>query len=122
MFMKKKDRIIGKHIWANLYGIDEKFLKSKVALRNLVLKAVKESGATLHEIHSWKFGGKKGGVSAIAIVLESHFAIHTWKEYNYATVDIYTCGEEADPEKGFKLIIKEMKPKKIKKGFVERSQ
>ncbi len=120
--MKKKDRIIGKHIWANLYGIDERFLKSKTELKKLVLKAVKASGATLHELVAWKFGGKKGGVSAIALVLESHFAIHTWKEYNYATVDIYTCGEEADPKKGFDVIIKEMKPKKIKKGYVERSQ
>ncbi len=121
--MKKNDRkkVVGKHIWANLYGINEKYLNSKTRLKALIKKAVKESGATLHEIKAWKFGGEKGGVSVIALVLESHFAIHTWKEYNYATLDIYTCGSKADPEKAFKLIISVLKPKKIVKGKLERS-
>ena len=116
-----KDKVIGKHVWANLYDIDEKYLASKSGLKLLIKKAVKESGATLHETVSWKFGGKKGGVSVIALVLESHFAIHTWKEYKYATVDIYTCGDKANPEKALEIIVAEMKPKKIKKGKIERS-
>jgi len=53
----------------------------------------------LVEMKSWKFGGKKGGVSVIALVEESHIAVHTWLEYNYATVDVYTCGEHSDPRR-----------------------
>ena len=45
----------------------------------------------LVEVNSWKFkGGDKEGVSVIALVLESHIAIHTWPVYNFATVDVYT--------------------------------
>ena len=29
----------------------------------------------------------------MVIVAESHLSIHTWPEYNYAEIDIYTCGE-----------------------------
>ncbi len=119
--MMGKEKVIGRHVWANLYEVRKEFLNSKTKLERLIKKCVKASGARLHEIVSWKFGGRKGGVSVIALVLESHFAIHTWKEYNYATVDIYTCGESASPEKAMEVIIRELQPKKVKKGKIERS-
>jgi S-adenosylmethionine decarboxylase len=31
------------------------------------------------------------------VIAESHVAIHTWPEYGYAAVDIFTCGETIDP-------------------------
>ena len=37
------------------------------------------------------------GVSGTIVIAESHVAIHTWPEYNYAAVDIFTCGETIDP-------------------------
>ena len=33
------------------------------------------------------------GVSAVIMVAESHFSIHTWPEAGYAAVDFYTCGD-----------------------------
>ncbi len=37
------------------------------------------------------------GVSGVIVIAESHVAIHTWPEYQYAAVDIFTCGETIDP-------------------------
>ena len=34
------------------------------------------------------------GVSVVAILSESHCAVHTWPEKRFATVDIFTCGKE----------------------------
>ena len=31
------------------------------------------------------------GASAIIMLQESHFSVHTWPEFNYASVDIFTC-------------------------------
>jgi S-adenosylmethionine decarboxylase proenzyme len=31
------------------------------------------------------------GVSGVVVISESHFAIHTWPEYGYAAVDLFTC-------------------------------
>ncbi len=86
-----------------------------------MLNAVKVSNAKLWEVKSWKFGGRKGGVSVIALVLESHIAIHTWNEYNYATVDVFTCGSHTDPEKAFDYILSELKPKDYVKHKADRS-
>eukprot|EP00965_Chrysotila_dentata_P198011 6178548-Pleurochrysis_carterae.AAC.2 len=32
------------------------------------------------------------GVSGVVLVSESHLSIHTWPEYGYAAIDIFTCG------------------------------
>jgi S-adenosylmethionine decarboxylase len=90
-------------------------------LRDAVVEAVKLANMTLVEIKSWSFGGKKGGVSVIALVLESHIAIHTWLSYKYATVDVYTCGEKSDPWKAFEYIINVLKPKYYTVNYADRS-
>lgn len=38
------------------------------------------------------------GVSGVVIISESHLAIHTWPEYGYAAVDLFTCGTSCDPK------------------------
>jgi len=100
-----KDRIVGKHVFGNLYGIPREIAANEELLYETVRKAVEVANMKLVEMKSWKFGGKKGGVSVIALVEESHIAVHTWLEYNYATVDVYTCGEHSDPQKAFDLIV-----------------
>lgn len=119
---KNNDRIIGKHVYGNLYGIDQKIAGNEKALRALVKKAVKAANARLHSIHSWKFKGKKSGISVIALVLESHVSIHTWLKYDYATIDIYTCGEHTDPWKAFEVIKKVLKPKYYTVNYADRSK
>ena len=115
------DRIIGKHVFGNLYGIDSKILTDKDFLHKIVLEAVKIANMKLVEIKSWSFGGKKGGVSVIALVEESHIALHTWNEYNYATLDVYTCGEKSNPQAAFEYIVSQLKPKRYQMFFADRS-
>jgi S-adenosylmethionine decarboxylase len=116
-----EDRVVGRHVYANLYDVDRETLANEELLRNSVIKAAELANMTLVEIKSWTFGGKKGGVSVIAIVEESHIALHTWVEYNYATVDIYTCGDKGDPWKAFDYLLNVLKPRKYKVGYADRS-
>ncbi len=116
-----QERIVGKHVFGNLYGCPESLLKDQKYLRQAVLDAVNVSKMTLVSLRSWKFGGRKGGVSVIALIKESHVALHTWNRYRYATVDIYTCGEESMPEKGFELIVQRLRPERFVKYTADRS-
>jgi len=116
-----EDRIIGKHVFGNLYDIDERILVDKEYLEKLVLDAVKIANMKLVEIKSWSFGGKKGGVSVIALVEESHIALHTWNEYKYATLDVYTCGENSNPQSAFDYIVSQLKPKRYQMFYADRS-
>jgi spermidine synthase len=36
------------------------------------------------------------GVSGVAVIAESHIAVHTWPEHDYVAADLFTCGDEAD--------------------------
>lgn len=37
------------------------------------------------------------GVSGVVVISESHLTIHTWPEYGYAAIDVFTCGQVIDP-------------------------
>ncbi len=115
------DRVVGKHVYGNLYDVDLTIAGDEEKLRNIVVEAAKIANMTLYDVKSWSFGGKKGGVSVIALVLESHIAVHTWVEYRYATVDVYTCGEHSDPWKAFDYIVKALKPKYYTVNYADRS-
>ncbi|MEB3851997.1 MAG: adenosylmethionine decarboxylase [Desulfurococcales archaeon] len=117
-----EDRVIGRHVYGSLYGIPANLAGDEGYLRDLVLRAVESSGATLLDLRSWKVPGKKGGVSVIAVVLESHIALHTWVEYRYATVDAYTCGDSADPWKAWETILEGLKPEYYTVHYADRSQ
>lgn len=114
--------VIGKHVYGNLYGIDPEVLKNEQYLRSLVIKAAEVANVHLVEVKSWKFiGGDKEGVSVLALVLESHIAIHTWPDYRFATVDVYTCGDHSMPERAFNYIVNTLKPKRYTIFNADRS-
>lgn len=117
----KKRRVVGKHVYGNLYEVDVSVAGSEERLREVVIKAVELGNMRLWDLKSWTFGRDRGGVSVIALVVESHIAVHTWVEHRYATVDVYTCGEHSDPVKAFEHIVKELKPKFYTFNYADRS-
>ena len=120
--MKNSTRgIFGRHVYGNLYYCDEAALADETMLRKITVEAAEKANMTVWDVKSWKFGGEKGGVSVIVLVVESHIAIHTWTEYQYATVDVYTCGMHSDPSIAFDYIVEKLKPKKVEKHFADRS-
>ena len=44
------------------------------------------------------------GVSGAVIIAESHLSIHTWPEYGYAAVDLFTCGDTVSSETAFNYL------------------
>jgi len=119
--IKDNGKVIGKHVFGNLYDINPEILTNEEFLYNVILEAVKIANMTLVESKSWSFGEEKGGVSVIALVEESHIALHTWSEYNYATLDVYTCGENSNPQAAFEYIVTQLKPKRYQIFYADRS-
>jgi len=111
-------KVVGKQVYGSLYECDPNILKDKEALEKIVKDAVTIGNMTLLDIKSWKIGD---GVSVVAIVLESHVTIHTWPEYNFATVDVYSCGAHTDPKRAFQYIVEQLKAKKYTMNEADRS-
>jgi S-adenosylmethionine decarboxylase len=117
----RRGKIIGLHVFGNLYGIDQSVLADRRLLSRAVLEAVRIAKMRLVEHRSWSFGGGKGGISVMALVSESHIMLHTWREYGYATVDIYTCGAQSDPYAAFDYLVSVLRPKRHKLFHADRS-
>ncbi len=64
-------------------------------------------------------GFDKGGVSSVLIVAESHISIHSFPNYEFATVDIYSC-KEFDTTAIKKHVVKEIGTNKIEVQQVSR--
>lgn len=50
------------------------------------------------------------GVTGVAIISESHVAVHTWPEYGYAAVDIFTCNMDVDMQPGLDVMSRYFSP------------
>ncbi|WP_020530578.1 polyamine aminopropyltransferase [Flexithrix dorotheae] len=86
---------LGKHIIAEFFNCNPEGLNDVVFIENAMLEAAKEANATV--INSTFHHFSPIGVSGVVVIQESHLAIHTWPEYGFASVDIFTCGDQIDP-------------------------
>jgi S-adenosylmethionine decarboxylase proenzyme, Bacillus form len=110
-------KILGKHVYGNMYGLSEAQITNIDFLTKTVLGSAKVGNMHIIELVTKKFpgyNGIEGGVSIIALIEESHIALHTWPESSYATVDIYSCGDHSRPELAYKHILERLTPKKHK--------
>jgi S-adenosylmethionine decarboxylase len=110
--------VYGKHVVGNLYECNAVKLSNVSYLIDVVRSAAKIGNMTLLDIKSWKIGE---GVSVIGIVLESHISIHTWPEFRFATVDVYSCGAHTNPEKAFEYIASALEASKVEVKVISRS-
>ncbi len=112
-------RPYGKHVIAEFVYCSKKNLNNKDAIEKIIEAGIKKCNLSLVSLHTHKFS--PGGVTAIAIISESHIAIHTYPEARHASVDIFTCSP--DPQKPLLLLDflrKELKPKTVRVADVCR--
>ena len=60
------------------------------------------------------------GVTAVALLAESHISIHTWPENGTAVCDIFTCGDHTDPDAGVEYMRAELNATDIVKQTIVR--
>ena len=98
-----------KHLLLELYRCDCEKLNDESFLRCILNKAAKLAKAKVLNLISNKF--EPQGVTAIALLAESHISIHTWPESNYSAVDIFTCGQNMKPELACQYLIETLEVK-----------
>jgi len=85
---------LGRQVTADFYDCDPKVLADAGEMKRIFIAAAKASGATVVDSVFHLF--EPQGVSGVVVISESHFAVHAWPEYDYAAVDIFTCGDSID--------------------------
>ncbi|WP_232495344.1 adenosylmethionine decarboxylase [Novosphingobium kaempferiae] len=83
---------------ADAHGLDD------LALIEVTLREAAEAARVrVLDVRLHHFGAGMG-VTGVALLAESHISIHTWPEDGLAAVDLFVCGETADPEAGLETI------------------
>ena len=93
---------LGNHILVEFTGCVPEIMNDVAAIERDMVEAAKEAGATV--INSTFHHFSPYGVSGVVVIQESHLAIHTWPEYGYAAVDLFTCGDQVDAWVSFDLL------------------
>lgn len=75
-----------------LYGCDPGVLDDLEHVQQTLLRAADLVSASVIQVVSHKF--QPHGVTVVVAIAESHLSIHTWPEYGYAAVDVFTCRPE----------------------------
>ena len=96
-----------KHLLLELYKCDYEKLNDESFLRCTLSRAARLAKARVLNLMSNKF--EPQGVTAIALLAESHISIHTWPESNYSAIDIFTCGQNMKPELASQHLIEALK-------------
>ncbi|MTI65265.1 MAG: S-adenosylmethionine decarboxylase proenzyme [Firmicutes bacterium] len=114
---------LGRHILVEFYDCDKTILNDYEKIEKHMNQAAKCANATVvesafHLFNPW-------GVSGAVVISESHLTIHTWPEFSYAAVDLFTCGDEVNPWIAFKylkekLMAKKIETKEIPRGVVKK--
>ena len=110
---------LSKHLLLELYRCDCEKLNDESFLRCILNRASKLANATVLNLISNKF--EPQGVTAIALLAESHISIHTWPESSYSAVDIFTCGQNMMPELASQYLIGSLMAKEHSLRVIERN-
>ncbi|MEM0358868.1 MAG: adenosylmethionine decarboxylase [Candidatus Hadarchaeales archaeon] len=110
--------IVGRHIVAELYGVEERLIAKRDEIEKLLEEVVKK--AKLTRVGSIFKQFRPKGVTAVVLISESHISLHTWPEYGLVNLDIFTCGDPSKAEKVFELILKRLKPKSYRRVVLDR--
>lgn len=82
---------LGRHWIVEYKECEPTNLKDPVVIESFLQQAAKIMGATIVQSNFHHFSPL--GVSGVVVIMESHLTIHTWPEFGYAAVDIFTCGK-----------------------------
>ncbi len=109
---------LGRHVLVEYYNCNIDILKDHQLIEAYMKEAAVKAKATIvesvfHRFNPW-------GVSGAVVISESHLTIHTWPEYNYAAVDLFTCGGEVNPWDAFEYLSEKLEANKTETTEVAR--
>ena len=79
-----------------LFDCDLDAINNLDAVKGALVEAARRAQATIVDVVFHEFN--PFGISGVVVIAESHLSIHTWPEYRYAAVDIFSCGDVVQAE------------------------
>lgn len=106
-----------KQLIVDLYGCQAACIDDVDHIKDVIHRVCEQIGAGIVEECYHRF--MPIGISAVAVITTSHISIHTWPEYGYAAVDIFSCQEEI-PGEICRLLAELLKAGQVKTRMIKR--
>ncbi|GJQ57895.1 MAG: adenosylmethionine decarboxylase [Candidatus Scalindua sp. AMX11] len=98
----------GRHLILEMWDCNRDVLNDAKKITELVSNAADVAGATVIKQFYHEF--TPSGITGVAILAESHIAIHTWPVEGYVAADVFTCGTTCDPQLAVEALLKGFSP------------
>ena len=108
----------GRHLLADFYGVTAELLRDEHRLMCALIDALKTNGFHVLNQQAHKFPGA-GGVTGLVLLSESHAAFHTYPEFQYVAVDVFSCGM-ADPHPVIAALEEAWQPNRVQRCLNHR--
>ncbi len=82
---------LGVHYLAEYYNCNVLAINDIEVIESIMTTAADLAEATIVKTFCHQFSPH--GVSGVVVIAESHLTIHTWPEYEYAAVDLFSCSD-----------------------------
>lgn len=86
--------MLGYHYLVDYFGCNLHIINDAVLLEEALPKIIRHNKGTILGSRFHQF--TPHGVTGVILLAESHFAIHTWPEFQQVCLDIFSCGENLD--------------------------
>ena len=111
---------LGKHFLLDLKECSKERLDDMDFIRDVLCSVAQEAGTEVigESFHTFE----PQGLSGVVLITGAHLCIHTWPEYGYAAIDIFTHGDSFSPDDAARLIVEKLESKnpgivELKRGF-----
>lgn len=109
---------LGQHYIVEASGCEPDIISSVSRVENVLVRAAEVAKVQIWSISFHRF--QPHGVSGVVVISKSHLSVHTWPEYGYVALDIYTCGEQSKPEVAVEYALENFKATSVHVTEVSR--
>jgi len=103
---RERVQALGRHLLLELFDCDAEAINSLDVVKGAMVEAAKRAQATIVDVVFHEFN--PFGISGVVVIAESHLAIHTWPEYRYAAVDVFSCGDVLQPQVAVDYLVEQL--------------
>jgi S-adenosylmethionine decarboxylase len=114
-----KKLLLGKHYICDFSGCSAELLSNSEQLHQAFVEIIENAGLTIVDEGFYKFNPY--GSTSFLLLAESHASIHTWPEYKYCAIDIFTCALEKDLQPVIDELQQRLGAEKVSTRVVERN-
>ena len=103
---------------AEFIGCNDGLMEEAPVLEAKIIACLEQSG--LHMVKCFSHHFKPAGLTIVAIISESHFAIHTYPETALVSIDLYTCTQGEKHQQFIACLKSIFKPALVKQAELDR--